>query len=100
MKNKTLNSIIFIIITIGVLLFLDLYVFPSTANLYSSDGWSYSDNYTFLLIKYLFLILITIIIQIFNITILPHIPFFPYLLIGSNATHAKTIALTGIRDQV
>ena len=67
MKNKTLNSIIFIIITIGVLLFLDLYVFPSTANLYSSDGWSYSDNYTFLLIKYLFLILITIIIQIFNI---------------------------------
>lgn len=71
MKNKTLNSIIFITITIGLLIFLNFYMLPLTNNLFDSyDGGSVAvANYNTLIIKYLLYIVIFIIIQIFNIIV-------------------------------
>lgn len=71
MKNKTLNSVIFIIITIGLLVFLNFYMLPLTNNLFESyDGGSIAvANYNTLIIKYLLYLTIFIAMQIFNIII-------------------------------
>jgi len=71
MKNKTLNSIIFITITIGLLIFLNFYMLPLTNNLFESyDGGSVAvANYNTLIIKYLLYLALFIIIEIVNIIV-------------------------------